>query len=101
LEGSFITSLSLEHINYNPGEIRTTQRGGLISFTPGIAYQLFKKVQFEMVIPDVLGIHYLVTNTKSQVTQVPNSREETFGFNTSISNNTGLAFLAVGFKFIL
>jgi len=101
LDGSYITSLSTQHFNNSTGEVRSTEHGGLFSFTPGIAYQLFKRVQIEMIIPNIIELHYLATKTNSQVMQVANNSEKEFGFNTNISNSNGLAFLGVGFKFIL
>lgn len=84
------------------GNLKATQRGGFVSLTPGISYQVFKKMQFELTIPNILGMQYLVTKIDSQNPQVQNSkRKQTVFYSNLNSNNTSLSWLGVGFRFIL
>lgn len=101
VDGAFITANQTEHYKIASADVKATQRGGFISLTPGISYQVFKKMQLEMIIPNILSIQYLVTKLDSKVNQVTNSKQEQFLFYSNINNNTGLGFLGVGFRFIL
>jgi hypothetical protein len=85
----------------NPGDVKAKQRGGWISLTPGISYQVFKKLQLEIDIPGILTLQYLVTRIDSRNTQVKTSKEETVYMYSSLKNSTGLGYLGVGFHFLL
>jgi hypothetical protein len=101
VDGAFITANQTEHYKIASGDVKATQRGGFISLTPGISYQVFKKMQLEITIPNILSVQYLVTKFDSEIPQVKNSKREQFLFYSNINNNTGLGFLGVGFRFIL
>lgn len=101
VDGAFITADQIENYKIAAGNVKVTQRGGYVSLTPGISYQVFKKMQLELIIPNILGAQYLVTKYNSQISQVKNSKQEQFLFYSNINNNTGLGFLGVGFRFIL
>lgn len=83
------------------GDVKSTQRGGFISITPGVSYPLFKKVQLEVTIPNILSMQYLVTRINSDNQQVKNSKDEQILFYSNLANTTPLGFLGVGFRFIL
>ena len=101
VDGAFITANQTEQYKIASGDVKATQRGGFISLTPGISYQVFKKMQLEITIPNILSIQYLVSKFDSEIPQVKNSKQEQFLFYSNINNNTGLDFLGVGFRFIL
>lgn len=101
VDGAFITANQNEHYKTISADVKATQRGGYISLTPGISYQVFKKMQLEVIIPNILSMQYLVTKFNSEVNQVKNTKQEQFLFYSNINNNTGLGFLGVGFRFIL
>lgn len=101
VDAAFTTANQIENFMISPGEIKVSERGGFISFTPGISYQVFKKMQLEITIPNVLRIKYLVTKLNSSMPQVKNSKQEEFLFYSNISNTSSLGFLGVGFRFIL
>ncbi|MBN8835640.1 MAG: hypothetical protein J0I09_00120 [Sphingobacteriia bacterium] len=101
VDASYVTANQTEHYKIASADVKATQRGGFISLTPGISYQVFKKMQLEVTIPNILSIQYLVTKFENEVTQVKNSKQEQFLFYSNINNNTGLGFLGVGFRFIL
>ena len=84
-----------------PGETKLTQRGALISLTPGISYQVFKKMQLEITIPNILGMQYLVTKVDSKNPQTSNSKRNLFTFYSNLNNNTSFGWLGVGFRFLL
>lgn len=101
VDGGYITANQTEHYKIASGDVKASQRGGFFSLTPGISYQIFKKMQLEITIPNILSVQYLVTKFDSQISQVKNSKQEQFLFYSNINNNTGLGFLGVGFRFIL
>ncbi|MBE7171012.1 MAG: hypothetical protein INR73_10500 [Williamsia sp.] len=67
-----------------------TEHGGQLYFTPGISYNLFKKLQAELLIPSLLSISY----TRS------NNDQQRFTASTGLQN-TNLGYLGVGFHVIL
>lgn len=74
------------------------QSGGLSYLTPGISYKILKKLNLEILIPNIVSIGYSVTKSKAPT---QNYRQEQFSFNTSINNSSPLGNLGVGFRFIL
>ncbi len=82
-----------------PSNIKTkyTRSGVQLYLTPGISYRIYKKLQVELLIPQIGGINYSVLNTKSPVID---SKEDHFGFNTNL-NSSFLSNLALGFRFVL
>ena len=101
LDGAFITGKQTEYYNNSTRQAKATLRGGFISLTPGISYQVFKKMQLEITIPNILNIQYLASKTQSEAFPEKNLKEEEFQFNSNITNNTGLGILGVGFRFVL
>lgn len=84
------TGLTLETIK---------QSGGKLSLTPGLCYNIWKKLQLEILIPDLITVQYLAT--KDQTTTQTSNRKQ-FLFNTSLSSlNNSLSVLGIGFHFIL
>ena len=82
------------------GEVKTTQKGAYISLTPGVAYQVLKKMQVEITIPGIINTQYIITKRDSRDPQVQSSRYNQFSFSSNL-NNTNLGWLGVGFKFVL
>ncbi|MES1225866.1 MAG: hypothetical protein ABUT20_60870 [Bacteroidota bacterium] len=66
---------------------------GQLYFTPGVSYQLLKKLQVELSIPNIISIVYTVTNTESS-----GQKELLLGTNL---NSISLLTLSVGFHFVL
>lgn len=100
IDGSFVTADQKEDYK-RAGDLKATQRGGFLSLTPGISYQVFKKMQLELTIPNVFGMQYLVTKVDSQNAQIPSSKRKQTSFYSNLNNNTSLSWLGVGFRFIL
>ena len=101
VDAAYITAKQNEHYKIASADVKATLRGGFISLTPGISYQVFKKMQLEVTIPNILSMQYLMTKFDSEINQVKNSKQEQFLFYSNINNNTGLGFLGVGFRFNL
>ena len=101
VDGAFITANQKEHYKIASGDVKASQRGGFISLTPGISYQVFKKIHLELSIPNILGMQYLVTKFDSNVPQVKNSKQVQTIIYSNLTNNTSLSWLGVGFRFIL
>ena len=83
------------------GDVKVTQRGGFISLTPGISYHVFKKMQLEITIPNILSTQYLKTKFVSQNPQIKNSKSDQFMFYSNLNNNTSFSWLGVGFRFFV
>lgn len=78
-------------------QVRYTQAGAELYLTPGISYRVFKKLQLELVIPQIAGLQYGVTKMTSQTS---NSKQDQFQFNTNL-NSSLLSNLGLGFRFVL
>jgi hypothetical protein len=76
----------------------STETGAELGLTPGLSYQLFKKMQLEVVMPSFAGLRY--ATTKNSGTNSTTTKGNIFQFSTSL-NNSLLNSLAVGFKFVL
>lgn len=74
-----------------------TLAGGELYLTPGIAYRIYKKLQVELLIPQIAGINYSVLKRTAQ-TNI--SKEDQFRFNTNL-NSSLLSNLGLGFRFVL
>lgn len=76
--------------------------GGLISFTPGLSYQLCKKMQIELTMLNIISLSYAHTKTDySGNTVTPGSYTgNNFSFNTNLNSNL-LSNFGIGFKFLL
>lgn len=75
-----------------------TETGVELGLTPGLSYQLCKKMQLEVLMPSFAGLRY--ATTKNSGTNVTTAKGNLFQFNTSL-NNSLLNSLALGFKFVL
>jgi hypothetical protein len=85
----------------SPGKVKDTQRGVFIGLTPGISYRIFKKLQFELTIPNIFQLQHLVTKVKSENELVKNSKYSQTEFHSNLKNNFSLGFLGMGFRFLL
>lgn len=79
---------------------RLTESGGRVYLTPGIAYRVYKKLQVELLIPQIAGINYAVQKRSSLSNSAGNSTQNQFGFNTSL-NSSLLSNIGLGFRFVL
>lgn len=79
---------------------RLTESGGRMYLTPGIAYRIYKKLQVELLIPQIAGVNYAVQKRTSATSSANNSTQNQFGFNTSL-NASWLSNVGLGFRFVL
>ena len=101
VDAAYITANQKEHYRIAAADVKSTQRGGFISLTAGISYQVFRKMQLEVTMPNILGLQYLATKIDSQIPQVKDSKQEQMLFYSNLNNNTNLGWLGVGFRFVL
>ncbi|MEI9959515.1 MAG: hypothetical protein WDM90_25075 [Ferruginibacter sp.] len=72
--------------------------GGRLGLAPGVAYKLCKKFYVELSIPDIAYVQY--TNIKTTATGNNNSNENQFNFSSTLSNQSFLYNMAIGFRFV-
>jgi Outer membrane protein beta-barrel domain len=78
-------------------DVTRKNSGVQLYLSPGISYQVSKKLQLEILIPNIVNAGY----SKNKITsQVNNSAQDNFYINTNL-NGSPLNNLAVGFRFIL
>ena len=82
---------------------RYTTNGARISLVPGLSYAVWKKLQMELSMPNLLNLSYdrvkderTFTNSQQIVTSKANNFNANATLNASILNN-----FAIGFKFLL
>ena len=101
LDGAFITTNQFLDYSVAATDVKAKERGGFISIMPGISYQVFKKLQLELTIPNILSMQYRMTKFESENPQYKNSRNNQFMFYSNLNNKLSLSWLGVGFRFIL
>ena len=98
---AYITAYQKEEYKISPYDIKASQRGGLIALTAGIAYQLLKKMQLEMTLPNILIMQYNRMKYSNEDPQAKDTKREHISFYSNLNNNTSLGWLGVGFRFLL
>jgi Outer membrane protein beta-barrel domain len=78
-------------------DVTRKNSGVQLYLSPGISYQVSKKLQLEILVPSIVSAGYSKNKTTSQVN---NSTQDQFSINTNL-NGSPLNALAVGFRFIL
>lgn len=82
---------------------RSVTNGVLASFNPGISYAVWKRMQIELLIPDIIMLSYSHVKTDYNTTtppSAPNKKGNIFSVNTNLNSNL-LSSFAIGFKFLL
>ena len=77
--------------------------GGIISFTPGISYSVCKRLQMELLMPDLISLSYAGVKTESTsigTTSVSTTKGHSFSANANLNTNL-LSSFGIGFKFLL
>ena len=75
------------------------QTGGQLNLTPGISYKIFKRVNLEITIPNIVYVQYSVSKTET-TTPSQHSTENRFSANSNL-NSSPLNYLGIGFRIIL
>jgi hypothetical protein len=99
LSGAY--SFSNGTIENKDGSATQNGKGAYVRFTPGISYQMAKKLHLEIMLPGLVAFSYLENKVESNTTSIEDSKTKQVGASTSLSNPNGLGFLGVGFKLIL
>lgn len=81
----------------------STNNAGSLSFTPGLSYSIFKRIQMELLMQNVISISYAAV--KNETTYPGSSSiatDKTNGFSANVNVNSSLLNnFAIGFKFLL
>ncbi len=105
-EGDASYAYSKSKFVYYQSSTTTTNmisNGGTLSFIPGISYNVWKKMQVELLMPNILSIGYSHIKTDYAYTN-PSSSSSNEGHIFSANANLNSNFLAnfgIGFKFFL
>ena len=82
---------------------RYRSNGVSIAFIPAISYLLFKKMQVELLMPNIASLSYSGTRTdytSSTSSSVPSVKGNIFSVSTNFNSNF-LSNFGIGFKFLL
>lgn len=82
-------------------EATTRQRGASLSLTPGLSYQVLRKLQLEISLSSLVGVSYTIAKYETNDPQQKIRNSTAFGFSSSLSNNNSLGYLGIGFRLIL
>lgn len=97
---SYTNSKNTQVEYQTPNIINTAvSNGGSMSFTPGISYGIWKKLQMELLIPNIFSINYAHVDTKDSNNNLTD-KGNLFSANANLNSNLLYNF-AVGFKFFL
>ncbi len=82
---------------------KSISNGGSASFVPGISYAVGKRMQIELLMPDIIRLSYSHTKTDYYTATPPSPPDQkgnVFSFNTNLNANL-LSNFGIGFKFFL
>jgi hypothetical protein len=82
---------------------RSTGGAAIISFVPGISYTVWKKMQMELSMPNLISVSYSYLKDESTfigTTSVLSSKSNNFSANANFNANL-LSSFGIGFKFLL
>ena len=71
-----------------------------LSLRSGIAYQLYKKVQLELSLPNLLNLQYQHTKNINPSNPSANSKEDILFLSSALNNYSALGNIGVGFRVI-
>lgn len=95
-----ISNEKSEHQSPNK-DYERKRKGATIGVSPGLSYQLFKKLQVELTLPSLINISYF--NSKYEDDQLPGTinKEKNFSISSNFFGTSILGDLGIGFRFIL
>ena len=99
LGAAYIFSHQIDTDTLGIKQVPLNQSGGQLNFTPGISYKIFKRVNFEVTIPNIVYVQYSVSKTET-ATPSQYTKENRFSLNTNL-NSSPLNYLGIGFRIIL
>lgn len=77
--------------------------GAALSFTPGISYSVCKRMQMELLMPNIFSLsysHLQTENTSTGTTFTSSTKGNSFSANANLNSNL-LNNFGIGFKFLL
>ncbi|MFN8252397.1 MAG: hypothetical protein U0V75_11010 [Ferruginibacter sp.] len=93
------TGYKEDYATPNPVNNTTISSNGLnLVLIPGLSYQLFTKMQLEVLMPSFAGLQYATSKTTNSSGTV---KGNAFQFSTGLNNGTLLSNLSLGFRFVL
>lgn len=85
--------------NYNP--VKTNQKIISSALSTGISYQVLKKMQMELIIPQIISLQYSTGKLDGgENSAYENQKKNDFSIYSNLNANP-LNYLGLGFKFIL
>jgi hypothetical protein len=99
LSGAY--SFSKGTIENKTGKGTQSGKGVYLGFTPGISYQVAKKLQVEVLLPGLVALGYTENKVESNTSSITESKSKNFSATSSLAGANGLGFLGIGFKLIL
>ncbi|HEY5407336.1 MAG TPA: hypothetical protein VIJ92_09615 [Ginsengibacter sp.] len=81
----------------------TNSNGGILTFFPGVSYALCKRMQVELLVPNLLSASYYRTssvNTQETPSSVTHEKGYNFSIGANLNSNLLYSF-GIGFKFLL
>ena len=83
--------------------LKNISDGGTVSFVPGISYGLFRRMQVELSMPNIISLSYSHFKTENGNIILPsNRRSQGNSFSLNASLNSSLLYnFGIGFKFLL
>ncbi|MET0393703.1 MAG: outer membrane beta-barrel protein [Chitinophagaceae bacterium] len=99
-QAAYMDGKGSEEYKLNPADMTITDRGGRLAFTGGIAYQLLKRLQVELVLPDLLGLQYRIVKRQSESLLTGDLKQQLFSVYSNISRQA-VPNLGIGFRFVL
>lgn len=82
---------------------RYISNGVSIAFIPGISYAVCKRLQIELIMPNIISLSYSNVKTDYTSSTSPSTtgfKGNTFSFNSNLNSNL-LSSFGMGFKFLL
>lgn len=101
VEATFATGRHKQEFQANAGDVITTLRGGSLAVATGLTYQLLKKLQVELMIPNLLQLQYQRLKQRSDDPAIKPADQKQFLVYSNISSNTMLSWWGIGFRLVL
>jgi hypothetical protein len=101
VEASFASSRqTATYTSLNRG-LKSISGSANLTLTPGIAYQVFRKLQLELTVPGMINLAYSWTRNTDSDPQSADSKQNSFSLSSRTTGSNGAGWLAVGFRFLL
>ena len=104
-EGDVLYSHSTFNQQFDIGNngYKGISNGGIASFTPGISYSVCKRMQMELLMPNLISVSYTGVKTENSIAgtnSIFTTKGHAFSANANFNSNL-LTNFGIGFKFFL